>query len=550
MHEIKMIPIPGNKPSVIGSVEVNLNDGVEKDQVVFSIETAKGKRTIKSTVAGSVAEIKVQVGDEVSAGQVLMLIAAEEVDRSERIEENISPELEEKTADLAIIGGGPGGYVAAIYAAMNGQKVILIEKEKLGGTCLNWGCIPTKTLIESANLYKKLFELEELGLKADHISFDFGKVIQRKNNVVTTLNDGIAYLMKKHKIKTITGVAEFESNTAIKVKADKNYLISFENVIIATGAKQAEMKIEGLHNQGVMTSTQALDMAELPKSITIIGGGVIGMEFAFIYNSFGVEVKVIEFMEHILNGVDPEASEILLKIAKQRGMDFSLGSRVESIQKTDNNMLITSYRKEDKIHYRVSEKVLVAVGRVPNTDGLGMDKTDVKMKKGAVVVDTKMQTSVDHIYAIGDVTNIMQLAHVASHQGIVAVDHILGKKHEMDYHAVPGVIFTHPEIATVGVVPDENKHSIGRFDFSGNGKALVMKENEGFVKLVKDKESGVIVGATIIGPDASVMINPVTLAINQQMTEQALRQMIFPHPTTGEAVHEAAMDLGLGALHQ
>lgn len=275
------------------------------------------------------------------------------------------------------------------------------------------------------------------------------------------------------------------------------------------------------------------------------------MEFAFIFRSFGVAVHVIEFMDSILSGIDPEASRLLREIAGRKGIRFSTAAKVESIKKAENNMAIVAYHKDGELHYTVSEKVLAAVGRVPNTEGLGLDKTGVEVVKGAVKTDQFLRTAVSHIYAIGDVTNIMQLAHVASHQAIAAVDHILGKNHIMPYDAVPAVIFTRPEIAAVGLSqPDPDKHMVSRFDFTANGKALVKGETEGFVKLIKEKESGRIVGGVIIGPDASVMINTLTLAVKEKMREQELSSMIFPHPTTGEALHEAAMGLSIGALHQ
>ncbi|RRD95464.1 dihydrolipoyl dehydrogenase [Clostridiales bacterium COT073_COT-073] len=550
MHEIKMMPVPGNKPSIIGSIDVKLNEWVEKEQLLITIETAKGKRSIKSEVAGIVAAIKVEIGDNVTAGQVLMEIQTETAEMAEPIAEDHQL-VEEKQFDLVILGAGPGGYVAAIYAAMNGLKVGLVEKADLGGTCLHVGCIPTKTLIESANLYQKLRELDKFGLSAENVTFDFTKIMERKKEVIATLTGGIEYLMKKHKIEVIAGMAECQRDGSVLVKGEKTWRLRSKDLILAVGAKQARVNISGIDLDCVLTSDMALSLEALPKSITIIGAGVIGMEFAFIFNSFGVEVQVIEFMDSILSTIDREATDLLQKIAESRGIKFHLSAKVEMIQKTENNMAVVTYQKAGQKLCIASEKVLLAIGRIPNTDGLGLENTEVKTEKGAIVVDSFMQTSAAHIYAIGDVTNIMQLAHVASHQAITAVQRILGQTQPMSYQAVPAVIFTHPEIATVGVTQvDAGQHESSRFDFSGNGKALVMGENTGFVKLIKDKSQGRMVGAVIIGPDAATMINTVTLAIDQGLSEKELCQMIFPHPTTAEAVHEAAMDLGLGALHQ
>ncbi len=552
MSIIKMLTLPTKTPSVVGSIEVKLGDTVVAEQELFTVETSKGKRPIKSDVDGIVKEIKVAIGDEVLAGDEMIII---EENAGATVAEDKAPvaekAAEKKSADVLVIGGGPGGYVAAIYAAMNGKKVILVEKERLGGTCLNVGCIPTKTLIESANLYEKAKNLSEFGINAENISFDFAKVIKRKDGVVKNLTDGIGFLMNKHNIEVLNGLASFESDEKVLVDGDKKYEIDFENVIIATGSKQAYLGIEGEKLGSVITSTEALSLEALPKSLTVIGGGVIGMEFAFIFNSFGVDVNVIEYAPDILCTLDSGVCKLLRDIAAKRGIKISVSSKVESIKETENNMAIVTYACEGKSCVVASEKVLYAVGRTANIDGLGIENTSVKVERGAIVVDDKMHTNVENIYAIGDVTAKWQLAHVASHQGIVAVDNILGHEHEMSYDAVPSVIFTHPEIAVVGVTkPNPEKHVVSSFDFAANGKSMVMNETEGFITLIKDKESGLIVGASIIGPDASTTVNVVTLAIKEKMSEKELMATIFPHPTTGEVVHEAAMGLGIGTLHQ
>lgn len=551
MYEIKMMAVAGNKPNLVGSIEVKLQDKVEKDQVLLTIETAKGKRTIKSGRSGIVAAIKVAVGDVVMTGQTLVEIEAEAEAPSPDAPAAPNKEWLAKDAELLIIGGGPGGYVAAIYAAMRGKKVVLAEQANLGGTCLNEGCIPTKSFIESAGLYDRLHHLPEFGLSANHIAYDFKQIADRKDRIVADLKNGIVSLLNSRGVEVLTGRAEFRDDRTVAVYGQENYLLTCQQIIIATGARQAVLPIEGIDLDCVMTSREALALKELPQSVTIIGGGVIGMEFAFIFRSFGTEVHVIEFMDNILSGIDQEASRLIREIDEQKGIQFSTAAKVESIKKADNAMAIVSYRQGGALRYTVSEKVLAAVGRVPNTEGLGLDQTGVEVVKGAVKVDEFLRTAVSHIYAVGDVTNIMQLAHVASHQGMAVVDHILGKNHAMAYDAVPAVIFTQPEIAAVGVAQaDPDKHTVSRFDFAANGKALVKGESEGFVKLIKEKDSGRIVGGVIIGPDASVMINTLTLAVKEKMSEQELTDMIFPHPTTGEALHEAAMGLSMGALHQ
>ncbi len=547
-----MLTLPTKTPSVVGSIEVKVGDKVVEGQELFTVETSKGKRPIKSKTDGMVKEIFVAIGDEVAADVDMMLIEeAGSAEDANKVDELVEKAVEKKSAEVLVIGGGPGGYVAAIYAAMHGKKVVLVEKARLGGTCLNVGCIPTKTLIESANLYAQTKELEDFGIRAENVSFDFSKVVKRKDGIVKNLTDGIGFLMNKHNIEVLDGLASFESDNKVLVDADKKYEIDFNNAVIATGSKQAYLGIEGEKLPSVMTSTEALSLEALPKSITIIGGGVIGMEFAFIFNDFGVEVNVVEYADNILLSLDTKVSDLLKKIAEKKGIKISVSAKVESISECENNMSVVTYLQGGKRKQLASEKVLYAVGRAPNIEGLGLENTGVRAAKYAVLVDDKMKTSVDNIYAIGDVTAKMQLAHVASHQGIVAVDNILGHEHEMTYDAVPSVIFTHPEIAVVGVAKaDVEKHIVSTFDFVANGKAMVMNETEGFITLIKDRETGHIVGGCIIGADASTTINVVTLAIKEKMSEKELMATIFPHPTTGEVVHEVAMGLGIGTLHQ
>ena len=296
---------------------------------------------------------------------------------------------------------------------------------------------------------------------------------------------------------------------------------------------------------------------KLPKSIAIIGGGVIGMEFAFIYRNFGVDVHVIEFMDRLLTMVDSDVSKEIQDIAMEEKIKIHTNSKVTKIDISVDGMAVITYEDKDGEHLLVSDKVLVAIGREPNLDGLSIENSGVLLNSNGkgIQVDETMHTSIEHIYAIGDVTNIIQLAHVASHQGIVAVDNILGRQKAMDYSAVPNVIFTSPEIASVGIGEDNAKDSemdiaVSKFSFSGNGKALTMNEPRGFIKLIKDNRTGKIIGGSIIGADASSLISSLTLAIANGLTEKEITETIFPHPTTGEVIHEAAMDFGLGALHQ
>jgi dihydrolipoamide dehydrogenase len=363
--------------------------------------------------------------------------------------------------------------------------------------------------------------------------------------------------MKKNEINVISGQASFVDGSTVAVIGNVNYIVKAKDIIVATGSKISKIPIPGIDLPFVLNSTTALSCTDLPKSIAIIGGGVIGMEFAFIYKNFGVEVHVIEFMDRLLAMVDSDISREIQDIAVGENIKVHTSSKVMKIQNSVDGKAVITYEDKDGEHLLVSDKVLVAIGREPNIEGLAIEKSGVLLnnKGRGIQVDASMRTNIKHIYAIGDVTNVIQLAHVASHQGIVAVDNILNKQKEMDYSAVPNVIFTAPEIASVCIGEDAAKANginiaVSKFSFAGNGKALTMNEPRGFIKLVKSNETGKIIGGSIIGADASSLISALTLAIANGLTDKEITETIFPHPTTGEVIHEAALDFGIGALHQ
>jgi len=396
------------------------------------------------------------------------------------------------------------------------------------------------------------------GIETDSpVTVNMKQVIDRKDKIKDRLVSGIDFLMKKNEINVISGQASFMDNNTVTVKGEENYIIKAKNMIVATGSKISNIAIPGIDLPFVLNSTKALSDQDLPKSITIIGGGVIGMEFAFIYKNFGVDVHVIEFMDRLLTMVDSDISKEIQDIAEENNIHIHTGSKVKKIQSSVDGMAVITYENNGVEHLVVSEKVLVAIGREPNLEGLSIEKSGVLLnsKGKGIQADHSMRTNIDNIYAIGHVTNIIQLAHVASHQGIVAVDNILGKHKEMNYSAVPNVIFTSPEIASVGIGEDEAKSKdidieVSKFSFAGNGKALTMNESRGFLKLIKNVKTGKIVGGSIIGADASSLISSLTLAIANGFTEKEITETIFPHPTTSETIHEAALDFGIGALHQ
>lgn len=562
--EIKMSLIPGAKNGKVGEISVNLGDKVSSGDILAQVETEKGNRSVKATEAGIIRKIMCEEGDEVVSNQPMFELKREAVEHGTQLSApQISSIVEDKNVkkletDLLIIGAGPGGYVAAIFAAKNGLKVTLVEKDELGGTCLNVGCIPTKALVKSAEIYHDIKKSTSFGIKIDgEYQVDMNHIIRRKDKVRKKLVSGIEFLMKKNQIQVLKGHAVFSSNDELTVKGEENYRISFKDLIIATGSRISKVEIPGVDLPFVLNSAEALTCTELPKKITIIGGGVIGMEFAFIYRNLGVEVHVVEFMDRLLSIVDKEVSREIKKIARRSGINVHTNARVTKIQRAADDQAVVSYRDKNGEQLIISDKVLLAIGREPNLEGLNIEKTDIKLNDNGrgIAVSKKMCTNVEHIYAIGDVTDILQLAHVASHQGITAVENILGKSKGVDYSAVPNVIFTIPEISTVGLSEDDCKememdYSVSRVSFRSNGKALTMEQPEGFIKLIKDNSTQRIVGGSIIGADASTLISTLTLGISAELTDAELREIIFAHPTTAEVIHEAAFGLGIGALHQ
>ncbi|SFP97901.1 dihydrolipoamide dehydrogenase [Lachnospiraceae bacterium XBB1006] len=462
-----------------------------------------------------------------------------------------------KHAEVLVIGGGPGGYVAAIYAAKNGKQVVLVEKEHLGGTCLNIGCIPTKALVKSAEVYESVKRAAEFGILLEgEAKPDMSKIMERKAQVVDRLVGGVAHILKKNNVEVIEGTAAFLDEQTVEVKGEESCELTFDDVIIATGSKVSKVPFPGIELPFVLNSTSALSLQELPKSIVIIGGGVIGLEFAFLYRHLGVEVTVIEFMDRLVSVLDSDASSEILRQAKKAGIKVSTSAKVTEIKEGEDGSAVVCYERKEKANEVICEKVLVAIGRSPQMEGLHLENTGVELlEKGrGIKVDGVMQTSVPHIYAIGDVNNLIQLAHAASHQGILAVEHILGKEPEAFERAyVPSVIFTTPEIASVGVSEDSLKaqgvaYTVGKFQFNGNGKAVTMGQANGFCKIIKNEQNEVI-GATIVGPDASTLIATLTLAVRNKMKDTDLTKTIFAHPTTGEVIHEAALDLSIGCIH-
>ena len=541
-------------------------DTVSAGETILIIETGKGAADVAANGTGTLESLAVKVGDTVTIGQVLGVISGEmeETPASQGNAQSFSysigpakPKDRELECDITIIGGGPGGYVAAIQAAKMGARVILIEKEELGGTCLNRGCIPTKAMVRSSEIYRNIKDAEHFGLAAGHYPADIKPIVHRKDEVVKQLGQGIGYLLEQNKVTLLKGFGTLESENIVSVKENLyNTTIKTGKTILATGSSSCMLPIPGMDSLNVLTSTEALSLNELPKKMAVIGGGIIGMEFAFLFSSLGVEITVFEYFDDILAVFDRDIIETITHSAAEHGINLVTGAKVNSILENESGGCILQYESGEKDKYDLFEKVLVAVGRQPCYDGLHLEKNGISLtenKKG-ILVDETLKTTCESIYAIGDITNKIQLAHVASHQGIVAVKNIMGEKCEMDYAVVPSAVFTFPEFATVGISEKEAAEKglsvkVGKFPFAANGKALTLGESAGFVKLIEDEKSGKLLGGAIAGPHATDLLGEITLAIRTGLKAEDIAETIHPHPTCGESIHEAALALGLGSIH-
>lgn len=455
--------------------------------------------------------------------------------------------------DIAILGGGPGGYVAAVRAAQLGAKVAVVEKDELGGTCLNRGCIPTKALVAGAGLLNKLSEAEEFGIEVSVNKVSLEKMIARKDAVVQQLVKGIHFLFQKNKINLITGAGKLVSPTEIAVlKEDgETEVIQAKNIILATGSEPALISALGYDGKNVLTSTEALEMTEIPESILIIGGGVIGCEFACIYQALGVKVTIVEAMANILPLIEKEAARQLQSLLKKRGIEIHTKVMIEKVEINDGKVRAFLNNGQEI----QTDKALISIGRSLNTKELGFEEVGINLgTRGEVVVDEHLRTSIPTIFAIGDITNKMQLAHVASAQGIAAVNNIMGENHEMDYRVVPSCIFTFPEVATVGITTEQAKEAglnikSAKFPFMAIGKAVAMGEKDGFVKIITDADNDEVIGVHIVGPHATDLIAEAALAMQKRLTAHEIAQTIHAHPTVAEAIMEAAEAVHGMAIH-
>ena len=455
---------------------------------------------------------------------------------------------------VVVIGGGPGGYVAAIRAAQLGAETYLVEKDNLGGTCLNVGCIPTKALLHTAELYQAVKHGDRIGLIGDSVQIDWKALMNRKNSVVRRLVGGVAGLLKANGVTVYKGMAEFTGPGEVRVHGDKATTLSADAVILSTGSVPVKLNFPGADLPGVVDSTGVLSLSKLPEAIAIIGGGVIGVEFAALYAALGSKVTVIELLPEILPGIDSELARNLKQSLTKTGVTFLNGAKLESVIQASGGLsakvLLATETKEI-----AAEIVLVAVGRRAYTDGAGLEAAGVKLERGKVVVDEHYQTNLPGVYAIGDCNGITMLAHAASHQGIAAVEHALG--HGAAGHGqpiVPACVYTHPEVAAVGITEDKAKelgiaYKKGVFPLAGNGKSMIDEGEGGFVKILAGAKYGEILGVHMIGPRATEIIGEATLAMRLEATVDELVSTIHAHPTVSESLGEAALAVDNLAIH-
>ncbi|MFC2948228.1 dihydrolipoyl dehydrogenase [Virgibacillus sediminis] len=470
-----------------------------------------------------------------------------------------------KDYDLVVLGGGTGGYVAAIRASQLGMQVAVVEKGDLGGTCLHRGCIPSKALLRSAEVLRQTKKADEYGVETGAASLNFDRVQQRKQKIVDTLHNGVKALMKKGKIDVFQGFGRILGPSifspipgTISIEYDngeENTMIVPKNVLIATGSRPnilSGISVDGVH---VMTSDEALSMEELPESILVVGGGVIGIEWASMLCDFGVNVTVLEYLDRILPSEDEEVAKEIEKQLTRKGVTFVTGSKVlpETLQIKDG--VSVEAEKEGVTNLFQSEKMLISVGRKANTSNIGLENTDIQIEKGFIETNQYYQTKESHIYAIGDVIGGMQLAHAASHEGITAVEHMAGKAPlPIDYSQVPSCIYSHPEAASIGLTEKQARDQgfdikIGRFPFKAVGKALVHGDTDGFVKIIADKATDDILGVHMVGPHVTDMISEASLAKIVDATPWEVGSAIHPHPTLAEVIGEAALAVDGMEIH-
>ena len=551
-------------------------DKVETGEILLEIMTDKTSMELEAEDSGYLIKIIKGDGETVPVTEVIGYIGAEgevapegiskdAVETSENVSDKKEKEpikergIEERNTavksekgedefDVVVIGGGPAGYVAAIRAAQVGGKVAVVEKSELGGTCLNRGCIPTKTFLKNAEIIEGIEMSSKRGIILENEKFtvDMPKVVSLKNEIVKTLTNGVQGLLKSNSIKIFKGVGKINKDKDVVINGEE--VLRTNKIILAGGSKVGSVNIPGIESKRVLTSDDILDLKELPKSLAVIGGGVVGVELGQAYLSFGSEVTVIEMMDRIVPGVDREASETLRKALEKKGMKILTSSKIKEIIDEGDKLRIKLEDKEDV----VAEKALLSIGRVPDLEAVG--ELDLEMERGKIKVDKYMETSVEGVYAPGDINGIKMLAHAAFRMGEVAAENaILGNHREIKLETTPSAIYTIPEVGMVGLTEEEAKEkydiNVGKFAFIGNGRALASGDATGFVKVIADKKYGEILGVHIVGQSAAEIINEASSLMAMEITVDEVIKTIHGHPTFSEALFEACADVLGEAIH-
>ena len=551
-------------------------DKVETGEILLEIMTDKTSMELEAEDSGYLIKIIKGDGETVPVTEVIGYIGAEgevapegiskdAVETSENVSDKKEKEpikergIEERNTavksekgedefDVVVIGGGPAGYVAAIRAAQVGGKVAVVEKSELGGTCLNRGCIPTKTFLKNTEIIEGIEMSSKRGIILENEKFtvDMPKVVSLKNEIVKTLTNGVQGLLKSNSIKIFKGVGKINKDKDVVINGEE--VLRTNKIILAGGSKVGSVNIPGIESKRVLTSDDILDLKELPKSLAVIGGGVVGVELGQAYLSFGSEVTVIEMMDRIVPGVDREASETLRKALEKKGMKILTSSKIKEIIDEGDKLRIKLEDKKDV----VAEKALLSIGRVPDLEAVG--ELDLEMERGKIKVDKYMETSVEGVYAPGDINGIKMLAHAAFRMGEVAAENaILGNHREIKLETTPSAIYTIPEVGMVGLTEEEAKEkydiNIGKFAFIGNGRALASGDATGFVKVIADKKYGEILGVHIVGQSAAEIINEASSLMAMEITVDEVIKTIHGHPTFSEALFEACADVLGEAIH-
>jgi dihydrolipoamide dehydrogenase len=466
--------------------------------------------------------------------------------------------MAETSFDLVVIGAGPGGYVAAIRASQLGMKTAVIEREHLGGICLNWGCIPTKALLRTAEVYQLMQHADQFGLSAKDIGYDAEKVVKRSRKIAGKLAGGVGYLLKKNKVTVIDGEARLAGKGKITVSAKNGgpNEVTAKHIIVATGARARTLP--GMEPDGklIWTYKEAMVPEDIPKSVLVIGSGAIGIEFASFYHTMGAETTVVEIRDRIVPAEDEEISALARKTFEKQGMTIHTGAKVEKLDPGKNKVKATIQTSDGKNEEHSFERVILAVGITGNVEGIGLEEAGVKVEKGHIVIDEWGHTGVDNIYAIGDVTGAPWLAHKASHEGVICVEKIAGLNdvHPLKTENIPGCTYCNPQIASVGLTESQAKAAghqvkVGRFPFQGNGKAMALGETEGLIKTIFDAGTGELLGAHMIGAEVTELIQGYGIAKTLETTEAELMHTVFPHPTLSEMMHESVLDAYDRVIH-